>query len=165
MPARVYLLNELQHVCSSSTGEHALELTFIVWGMKEELILGFQGHTACTRWMRGLRGRIARFENAPPPEIVRRVWIERGPDAPSTHLGVTCENWPVSAIGALVTHVEPGDLVSNAGVCAEDVLIAVNGEAVLSHRHAIRRIDAAGDGAPLEFLVRQPTNHSARPPS
>lgn len=109
--------------------------------------------------MRGLQARVAKHENTPPAQVLRRFCIvsDRG------HLGLTCANWPESSIGALVIAVEEADLAARAGVCVGDVLVAVNGAAVLSHKHAIQLTDSAS--APtIELLVRQPLSRRPPPP-
>ena len=145
-----------------------------------------------TRWVRALRWRIARQADAPlqmshalqrimvgTPHPNRAAPVEReaGDNAAHRHLGITCRNWDGSSIGAEVSAVVSADMGYDAGVRVGDVLIAVNGTALLSHSHAIKQLEAAFSARyeaasaatrrtppALELLVRQPLPPSSSPP-
>jgi len=108
-----------------------------------------------SQWLHGLKSRIARETDAPSGGFtVRRLRFEPAAD----HIGISCQNWSGSSIGCEIVETRTGDLAARAGVCPGDVLIAVNGSAVLSHSHAAKLLEALRDQygtRSTELFVRQ----------
>ena len=63
-------------------------------------------------------------------------------DLRAGHLGITLSNATGSVPGLLVEAVHAHDLAANAGIKAEDVIIALNDNRVTDHRRAILLIDS-----------------------
>ena len=172
-PSRLYPLSDLSHIqlhssCfpGSSSREHAFEVSFAAPHAPSQAARGSCTHklilAACSRdeqlcWARGLSRRLARHNDAQQNSHEFRRFAVHLPEDCDAHMGIVVRNLEGQPIGVEVIQLVRGDLCSRAGLVQGDILLAVEGQACLSHTHAIKLLTRMGRMAKgrkaLELLV------------
>ena len=116
---------------------HAFSLE--LHGESAPLILGCESEGELDRWTQGLQQRITRYPASRTITVLLSGY--RGTD----QIGIAkVSNLESSAIGVLIQHVDPESASAKAGVQAGDILVAVDGSACLSYKHAEKLLEEAG---------------------
>jgi len=150
--------------------------------LEERLVLAADSKALQRRWVRGLQQRIACASASAP--VARKVVIDvtkhassrRPADATQTvpsgaegndgsgsarkqerlRVGVTVIDNPRSPIGSLIEYIQPGSPAEERGLKEGEVVVAVGGEACLSHAHCVQLLNAE-PSSQIELIVSTPS--------
>jgi hypothetical protein len=141
-PAHVYSCRDIRSAAKASTnaGKYCFQLEVV----QKSFLFMASSNEALTGWVHALRQHAAAAKSK---QLARTVHVDL-----HERLGLTVNNWEGHPIGVVLESVDQQSPLCKTDVAIDDVLLAVNGEATLSHTHAMGLLRAAS-GQPADLII------------